>query len=504
MAAIDRLNGLASETTLAIKAPCLVATTGANITLSGAQVIDGVTVGNSSERVLVKDQTDPTQNGIYIASSGNWLYAQDAGGNTDWAQGTQVLVNSGIVNANSLFRQSTSAVPIVIGSNALSFAVVTAPFAGTGRNATAVGFSAAQQALWLVGTYTGSGPGPYAEVSVTDTATNTQVGTALVGWRVDHSFGGAGTGAGSRNAIQSILNVTGPTPLVGGNPDVFKFYTAVFGQSYAFANDNGTSPAPHGLLYGLAGLAQLSAGATFWSQVIGAEFNVSVQAGASVAYKSCLSLINVNSDAVNGSVFDAALVFTSDGSTTARWAYGISFGRPDSLWSFNTSSTLIGTVAPSAGSRVANHGIDFSAVTFSGMAFRSNNFSVDQNGNITAGLVSINGASGGFVMNSRTGSGESLQWYNPSGTGAALFNGTRNIAVFDVSNDGSLAIVGPFSATGATFSALLQTAASATGSAGINLPAGTAPTSPNNGDFWFDGTNFKARVGGVTKTFTIS
>lgn len=30
-----------------------------------------------------------------------------------------------------------------------------------------------------------------------------------------------------------------------------------------------------------------------------------------------------------------------------------------------------------------------------------------------------------------------------------------------------------------------------------------APTSPNNGDMWFDGTNFKAQVGGVTKTFTL-
>lgn len=31
----------------------------------------------------------------------------------------------------------------------------------------------------------------------------------------------------------------------------------------------------------------------------------------------------------------------------------------------------------------------------------------------------------------------------------------------------------------------------------------TNPSSPTNGDFWFDGTNFKARIGGVTKTFTL-
>lgn len=120
MAAIDRLNGLASETTLGIKAPVLVATT-ANITLAGAQAIDGVTVGNNSERVLVKNQTDPRQNGIYIASSGNWIYAQDAGGNTDWAKGTIVAVTEGTENSGALFQQMTLG-PIIIGTSSLVFA----------------------------------------------------------------------------------------------------------------------------------------------------------------------------------------------------------------------------------------------------------------------------------------------------------------------------------------------------------------------------------------------
>lgn len=121
MAAIDRLNGLASEVTLAIKAPCLVATTGP-ITLAGVQSIDGVTVGNNSERVLVKDQTDQTQNNIYIASSGNWTFAQDAGGNTDWALGSLVYVQHGNTNAGTIFSQNGTSVPLIIGSSALIFA----------------------------------------------------------------------------------------------------------------------------------------------------------------------------------------------------------------------------------------------------------------------------------------------------------------------------------------------------------------------------------------------
>jgi hypothetical protein len=44
--------------------------------------------------------------------------------------------------------------------------------------------------------------------------------------------------------------------------------------------------------------------------------------------------------------------------------------------------------------------------------------------------------------------------------------------------------------------------ASATSQAPIRLPSTASPT-VGNGDIWFDGTNFKARVGGVTKTFTL-
>jgi hypothetical protein len=42
-----------------------------------------------------------------------------------------------------------------------------------------------------------------------------------------------------------------------------------------------------------------------------------------------------------------------------------------------------------------------------------------------------------------------------------------------------------------------------TSNAQINLASSTAPTSPNNGDIWFDGTDLFMRIGGVTKTFTI-
>lgn len=61
---------------LDVKASVVAATTG-NITLTGAQTIDGVSIV-AGDRVLVKNQTAQAENGIYVASSSAWQRAGDA------------------------------------------------------------------------------------------------------------------------------------------------------------------------------------------------------------------------------------------------------------------------------------------------------------------------------------------------------------------------------------------------------------------------------------------
>ena len=95
-----------------------VATT-ANITLSGTQTIDGVSAG-VGDRVLVKDQSTASQNGLYLVASGSWTRAIDfyAG---DPASCSVVLVDQGTVGANSVWFCTSNSGSDVVGTDSLAF-----------------------------------------------------------------------------------------------------------------------------------------------------------------------------------------------------------------------------------------------------------------------------------------------------------------------------------------------------------------------------------------------
>lgn len=104
--------------------PCRVATTAA-ITLSGIQTIDGI-VTFSGDRVLVKDQTDLTVNGIYAVSSGNWSRTTDAQSNAQFFDGMAVLIARGARNAGTIWQCTSTDDPVIIGSSQLTFGLQSA------------------------------------------------------------------------------------------------------------------------------------------------------------------------------------------------------------------------------------------------------------------------------------------------------------------------------------------------------------------------------------------
>lgn len=112
-----RLGGVRS--TLAYKAPCRVATT-ANIALTGTQTIDGVSV-TVGDRVLVKNQTNGVENGVYLVKSTDWSRDRDFDGTGDVSKGTRVYVHSGTVGRAEY--ELTASDPITIGTTVLTFAL---------------------------------------------------------------------------------------------------------------------------------------------------------------------------------------------------------------------------------------------------------------------------------------------------------------------------------------------------------------------------------------------
>lgn len=118
MTQTDRNAGLVANA--GMKSPCVVATT-ANITLEGEQTIDGVAVV-TDDRVLVKDQSDGVENGIYEVDSGEWSRTKDCNGAYDLVKGSLVYVHSG--SSNSGLWHCTTADDIDIGTDSLSWSAV--------------------------------------------------------------------------------------------------------------------------------------------------------------------------------------------------------------------------------------------------------------------------------------------------------------------------------------------------------------------------------------------
>jgi hypothetical protein len=101
------------------KASVRVATT-ANITLDGPQTVDGVQL-NNYDRVLVKNQTTASENGIYVVDeAGPWSRAGDADTSADVTAGMYAFVEEGTTNGDTGWVLTTNN-PIVVGTTALVF-----------------------------------------------------------------------------------------------------------------------------------------------------------------------------------------------------------------------------------------------------------------------------------------------------------------------------------------------------------------------------------------------
>jgi len=170
---------------LEVKDSVVVATTG-NITLSGTQTIDGIAV-TAGQRVLVKDQSTASQNGIYVVSASAWSRSTDADTADELNSGCFFFVEKGTVNADNGFVMSQDAT-ITFGSTAITFS----QFSGAGQITAGAGLAKSGDTLTV---NTGTG--------ITITADNIVIDTAWAGQAAITTVGTIGTGTWNATVISA-------------------------------------------------------------------------------------------------------------------------------------------------------------------------------------------------------------------------------------------------------------------------------------------------------------
>lgn len=141
---------------LDVKESVRAATTG-NLTLTSVSAVDGVTLAEG-DRVLVKDQTNAAENGVYVKSGAGLVRAADfVQGKV--SSGAFTFVEEGTVNANNGFVLATDGA-IAVGTTALTFS----QFSGMGQIIAGTGIGKNGNEIYL--TDSGVTAGTYTKVTV--------------------------------------------------------------------------------------------------------------------------------------------------------------------------------------------------------------------------------------------------------------------------------------------------------------------------------------------------
>ena len=179
---------------LDVKVSCVAATT-ANITISTAlnngDTLDGVTL-STNDRVLVKNQSTASENGIYVVGSSP-ARADDLAAGAD-AAGFFTFVEQGTVNADNGFVCTSNKGSAVVGTNNLTIA----QFSGAGQVTAGDGLDKSGNTLSLDLKSNGGLVIESTEVAV-DLAASSITGTLAIG--------DGGTGATSASAARTALGL---------------------------------------------------------------------------------------------------------------------------------------------------------------------------------------------------------------------------------------------------------------------------------------------------------
>jgi len=207
---------------LNVKNSCVAATT-ANITISTAlnngDTLDGVSL-STNDRVLVKDQSTASQNGIYIVGSSPARAADLAAGAN--AAGMFTFVEQGTVNADNGFVCTSDSGSAVVGTNNLTFS----QFSGAGQITAGDGLDKSGNTLSVDLKANGGLVIESTEIAV-DLAASSITGTLAIG--------DGGTGATSASAARTALGLAIGTNVQAYDADLDNLSGCQSGASAALA-----------------------------------------------------------------------------------------------------------------------------------------------------------------------------------------------------------------------------------------------------------------------------
>lgn len=198
---------------------------GATLTNAGAQaalVVDGVTV-SVADRVLVYQQVDQTQNGIYVVTdtgsgSTNWVLTRSSDADTyvinsanGLSEGSTVFVQQGTTGAGETYTCNTSGV-ITFGTTNITFAQISSAqiySAGTGLTLSGTQFSITNTGV-SASTYGAAATVPVFAVNAQGQLTSvTNTAIAISGAAVSGNISGSAGSVANALTAGSYLTATG-------------------------------------------------------------------------------------------------------------------------------------------------------------------------------------------------------------------------------------------------------------------------------------------------------
>lgn len=194
------------------------AATTANITLSGLQTIDGISLV-AGDRVLVKNQTSSATNGIYIVNASTWTRAPDADTVSKLA-GAILNIDSGTVNGGLRFDTDLKTTD-TLGTTTMSWnrsvdtgmaSSVTPAALGTAAVGTSENYARADHVHAAPTTVTGNaGTATKLQTARTISLTGAVTGSGSFDGSANLSIAATVTGLGAVNGI-ATLDSTGKVP----------------------------------------------------------------------------------------------------------------------------------------------------------------------------------------------------------------------------------------------------------------------------------------------------